>query len=344
MLLYKYQSCTEVHLYSFVRFAHFSLFTQEEKYKKRKGEAYLNYEEFLQEMEKRVRMRVGKEVRVCIFPVRKNNSIVLDGLTILEQDHNLAPVIYLNTYYQDYLAGVTEEQIADRIVSCFHQQNTRKRIDVSFYTDPLQVKERIVCRLINYEKNRRLLEEIPYRMFLNLAVVYYYLLECGEIGPAVILVRNEHMRMWEMNEAMLHAIAEENTRKLLPCDFMSMGDMMNSMMTQEELQSLGLDLSEDEQPFQMYVLTNQSKSFGAIWMTDENVLEEIGNRLMQDYYILPSSVHECMVVPVKNGMDEKQLQEMVREINETQVDPEEVLGDTVYRYSRQRRKLLEVPA
>lgn len=300
----------------------------------------MNYEEFLQEMERLVRKQAGEEVRICIFPIRKNNSIVLDGLALFERENNLAPVIYLNSYYQDYLAGEAAEHIAERILDRYRQQNIRGRMDISFYTDPGQVKKRIVCRLISYEKNRGLLEEIPYRMFLNLAVVYYYLLECGEIGPAAILIRNEHMRMWGMNERSLYDAAQENTKKLLPCDFMSMGDVMRSMMNQEEIRKLGLE--EEKQPFRLYVLSNQTKSFGAVWMTDGEVLERIGERLKQDFYILPSSVHECMVVPVQEGIDERQLQEMVKEINETQVDPEEVLGDTIYRYSRENRRLREV--
>lgn len=302
---------------------------------------YPDYEAFLQKMEQIVREKVGKEVRVCVFPVRKNNSILMDGLALLEREANLAPVLYLYPYYQDYLAGEEEEQVAERILKNYGERKSCGRIDLSFYTDPVRAKKRIVCRLISYERNKRILEEVPHRLFLNLAVVYYYLLEHDEIGAASILVRREHLRMWGMDEGTLRKAAEKNTRKLLPWDFLSMGDVMRDVMEAEEIQRLGLEKTAPEQPEVLYMLTNRAKSFGAVWMTDQKVLERIGERLKQDYYILPSSVHECMVVPDREGMDADQLQAMVKEINATQVDPEEVLEDTVYHYSRRQGKLRE---
>lgn len=303
-----------------------------------------DYDVFLRKMKRLVREKAGGEARVCIFPVRKNNSILLDGLALLEKGRNLAPVLYLAPYYRAYQAGEGEEELAEQILDEYERRKGSGKIDLSFYMDPLQAKKRIVCRLISYKRNKRILKEIPYRMFLDLAVVYYYLLEKEETGAAAILVRREHLRMWGMDEQALRETAEKNTRKLLPCDFLSMGDVMRDLMEPEEIRRLGLDERGREQTDVLYMLTNRQKSFGAVWMTDQAVLERIGERLKQDYYILPSSVHECMVVPVREGMEVRQLQEMVKEINETQVDPEEVLEDTVYHYSRSRGILQEAEA
>lgn len=292
----------------------------------------MDYEEFVRQIELRIRKRMGEEVRVCIFPVRKNNSILLDTLSILEREDNISPAIYLNEFYKRYLTGETMERIIDNILRCYRRGKTVRKLDISFYTDISRAKKRMVCRLINSEKNRKLLEEVPHHRFLNLAIVYYYLLESCEIGEAAILVRQDHLKMWKMDAETLHRMAVENTRRLLPCDFLSMTQMMQAVVPS--------DLCPEEIP--LYILSNKEKYFGAVWMTDADVLEKIGEELRGDYYVLPSSVHECMIVPASMDTDEKELQDMVREINETQVEPEEVLGDTVYRYDRRHKTLMAV--
>lgn len=292
----------------------------------------MSYKEFLTQIEKQVQSRMGKEARICIHSVTKNNSVILDGLSILEYGDNVSPAIYLNSFYQEYLSGETMEQIVNRILFYYHQGKKVHRVDTSFYTDIRKARKRMVCRVINREKNQKLLEEVPYRPFLNLAVVYYYLLEQKEIGSAAILIRKEHLNMWGMEEKEIHAIAMENTRKLLPCEFLSMEEMIYSMLGENDF-----SICNEEAP--LYVLTNNEKSYGAVWMTDGAVLEMIAEQLDGDYYVLPSSIHECMVVPVRAGIERRILAEMVEEMNMTQVEPEEVLADNIYCYVQEEKCL-----
>lgn len=295
----------------------------------------MSYEEFLRQIEWRVKNRMGREVRVCIYPVSKNNSILLDCLTILEQGDNISPAIYLNGFYRDYLSGESMEQIISRILNGYYYGKEIKNMDTSFYRDVRKVKSRVVCRLINYEKNKAFLEQVPHRPFLNLAIVYCYLLEHEKIGTASILIRNEHMKLWGLEEAEIYMEAVKNMKRLLPWEFLSMEAMLQSMFHSDPFQ-----YTETEVP--LYVLSNREKNYGAVWMTDREVLENIGEMLGKNYYVLPSSVHECMVIPENAMVEVKILQDMVREMNETQVEPEEVLADTVYHYDRQQKKLSTV--
>lgn len=287
----------------------------------------MSYREFLEWIEAQLKMKMGKEVRIDIISVTKNNAIVLDGLSILEQGDNVSPAIYLNGYYQDYLAGEKIEHILSEIIGCYQRQKKIGHVDISFYTDVEKVKTRVVCRLVNREKNKRLLKEIPYRPFLDLAIVYYYLLDRDDLQDAVILVRNNHMEMWGMKEEELYALAVKNTNHMLPYEFVSMKEMMRMLMEGECWL-----MKSDEPP--LYVLSNIKHSYGAIWITDKTVQKAIGERLQDDYYILPSSIHECMIVPYAAEINPIMMSEMVWEINQTQVEPEEVLGENIYFYNR----------
>lgn len=287
----------------------------------------MNYREFLQQVEAQVRDRIGEGAHTCIQSVQKNNAVIMEGLSILEQGENVAPTIYLNGFYQEYLAGETMERIVSRILHYYQQGKKMRYLDISFYTDFGKAGRRIVCRVINREKNQKLLREIPSRPFLNLAVVYYYLMEQEELGSGAILVRNQHMQLWGVDEPQLHELAVKNVRELLPGQFLPMTDLMRGL---EEEGDCG---GPDSLP--LYVLSNRKQTYGAVWMTDPDTLREIGEKLGQDYYVLPSSVHECIIVPADIGMCQRELAEMVCEINITHVEPEEVLADTIYYYDRE---------
>ena len=100
------------------------------------------------------------------------------------------------------------------------------------------------------------------------------------------------------------------------------------------------DASPDSGP--IYVLTNSSRMNGACWICDEKVQEDIRTRVGDRYLILPSSIHECMIVPDGMGIEPEQTAQMVREINRDCVDPEEVLTDSVYRYESGRGLVMAV--
>lgn len=291
----------------------------------------MEYQKFLEQVTRRIRAQVKEGTQVWVFPIRKNNGILFDSLSILEQGENISSAIYLNGYYQEYQRGIPLEQITREIMDSYQKGRPWKQPDLSSFLQPALARKRIVCRLINYEKNKELLQKIPYRRFLDLAIVYYYLLEWEEPGAATILVSNDHLRLWDMKEELLYETARNNTRELFRWYFASMEELLESVMGQEA------DCMEGHLP--LYVLTNQEKKYGAVWITEPDVLEEVGKALQADFYILPSSVHECMIVPDNDCAEAGVLQEMVREINREHVAPEEILSDFIYRYDRRNGTL-----
>ena len=150
------------------------------------------------------------------------------------------------------------------------------------------VKGRIIYRLVNRERNRKLLEDVPYKEYLDLAIVYYVLLEMDEYGMASMLVRREHLKMWKVSEEDIYYRACKNTQKLLPYDFSTMRSVIM------ELLEIGREI--EEQTGKMYILSNVMRSYGACAMMYPDLLRKIGEELEENYYILPSSVHETIIV------------------------------------------------
>lgn len=293
----------------------------------------MKYEDFLTQLENCIRSKEGKEVRIHVSHIIKNNGRYMDSISVMSCGEKVSPAVGLAPYYQKALGGMSVEQIADQILDCILHFRKQGLPNVDSFADFEKAGGKIVCRLIHYRKNQKLLRSVPHRKFLDLAVVYYYLLGEDDFSSASILIQNSHLELWGITPEELHARAYANTPVLLPYEFGSMMAILRNIT--------GMDFpDEEEERCGMYVLSNRLKMFGAVNMIYTNVLEMIAGFLGEDFYLLPGSVHECIIVPVSMNTQAEELQEMVKDINRTQVEPEEFLSDSVYRYCRGDRSLI----
>lgn len=92
----------------------------------------------------------------------------------------------------------------------------------------------------------------------------------------------------------------------------------------------GSDLIE---PFPIYVLSNQHRLNGSSCILYQHLLHDFARRIGSDFYILPSSVHEVLLIPADNQISMSTLSSMVRDVNSSQLAREEILSDHVYYYS-----------
>lgn len=291
----------------------------------------MEYVEFLEQVKLTVQEKTGRETKVSIGQQMKNNREGAGSITIQQTGGNIAPVIDLAPYYEDHQAGKTLEAIAEEILEVYRQKKTCGTIDLSFYTDYEKVRNCISCKLVNYERNSYLLERVPHQRFLDLAIVYHCTVENALIGKGNILIQNAHLELWDTDLKELHDAAISNTIRCYPYELIEISDMLAELVG---------SLPKEEKPlYPMYVLTNTQRCYGAVNLILHPVLEAIAEKLESDFFVLPSSIHECMIVPVSEGIHPKELHQMVHEINLEHVAPEEILGESVYRYQRQKGRL-----
>ena len=272
---------------------------------------------------------------LSIQSVVKNNNVQLDGLTIMEGGTNLSPTIYLNYFYETYQNGVEFSSILDTILHTYQSNKPRGKIDTSFFTDYANVRPHIAYKLIHYERNRLLLADLPHFRYLDLAIVFYCLVSSSPSGSATILIRKDHLRFWNISPTQLFDAAKENTPRLLSYDLRNMKDLMEELLAPAHSTLSDPDIKkEDAAICPMYVLTNQNKLNGASCILYEHLLEHFADRLCCDLYILPSSIHEVILIPATSDTSYQELSQMVQEVNDTQVSPEEILSDHVYYFSR----------
>lgn len=294
----------------------------------------MNYQQFIEEVERRVKEKIkGNEtITVYIHTAVKNNGKERKGITVSEKGIHISPTIYLEEYFQQFQEGKPIEKIVEKILQLYEEVKCSHPCEESLLQNYEELKGKFACKLIHRGKNEKLLNDIPYVPWMDLAIVVFGLLEVSPYGTATVLVRKEHLEIWGLTEAQLFDEAKKNTPILLPYQFCPMRKLLR------EICPYAVDEGEEEEE-SLYVLSNKLRSFGAASMLYEGILEKVGQKLGENYYILPSSIHEVIVVPESKSPVKQDLEEMVREINETQVEEEEVLSDRVYYFSRKENRL-----
>lgn len=271
------------------------------------------------------------EISVC--EAKKTNGILRRGLRFSKKGTFISPTIYLEEYYERFCSGCPIEQITKEIIDMYDNVKLQHSWDRENIFDYPWIRDRIVFRVVGREANGEMLKSIPHQEHLDLAIVYYVLFEIGEWTTATMLIGKEHLEMWHVQEDEIRARAEENTPILLPEEMYAMSELLG------ETGGKAAPLSKEK----MYVLTNRLRSYGASAIFYPDCLEKIGRFLKQGFFIIPSSVHEVIILKesTQRELEENKvyLSGLVREINATHVHPEEVLSNRVYYYDPETRSL-----
>ena len=309
----------------------------------------LNYEEFKERIKDDIKDYMDEKYKDCEVVIRKVNKTnrEVDGLNMLDIPglKNATPTLYVNDLYEKYEKTGDYEEIARMAaetmeygIKSFNSQIQEECLDTS------KLKDKVFFSLINAEQNRELLNTVPHREFEDLAIVYRWNIGSDSMGTYTNLVNNDLAEKEGLTESDLYNAASKNTKELFPVSIKNMNEGIGEMIfgesgIDEEMQKEFSEVMQ-ETPDEncMYVITNESKLFGAASMLYEEPIHELAEQVGGDLYILPSSVHEVIAVPADFDSPEE-LAEMVYEINMEQVDINDRLSNQVYHYDRDLRTL-----
>lgn len=143
----------------------------------------------------------------------------------------------------------------------------------------------------------------------------------------------------------------KDIRNFLPAKYENAEFQVMQMNKNNGVQMVGVQvrLQEENVDFglrshdMLYALTNVEKQYGASMITQPEVLNKLEQLFPEGFYVLPSSVHEVLIVPDNGEMEPKMLGEMVREVNKNEVERQEVLSDRVYSYDKEKHQIRQEP-
>ena len=294
----------------------------------------MEYKEFVEYIKMNAGYIAGEGGNITINHVIKNNGCEMDGLVIMEKGKDIAPTIYLDSFYELYTNGENIKNIIRQIELIYEQNKNNVTFDVNILKHFDTIKDKIVYKVVNYRSNEKLLEQVPHKRILDLAVVFYCLLDNEYGRSATALIYNNNLKNWNVTIDDVYKAALKNTPDLLHSKISSMATLFEKCGVNVDGEEVDL---KDYVPSDMYVLTNESKLNGAACILYENVLYDFAQKLGADLYILPSSVHEVILLPKLSMFEKDELVNMVKEVNTEGVAADEVLSDHVYEYNRTER-------
>lgn len=294
----------------------------------------MRFDDFTELVRTRLEEICGPEFSVSVYEALKNNSVTHKGVSIKENGCNISPTIYLDEFYTDYCDGKDIEEIVNDVIRVYSENRLCPDLDVEKFSDYEWVRERIFFKLINAMDNFRLLQQVPHENLMDLAVVYGVYMGDHRGAFSSVLVRNEHMAGWKVSEEEIREEAMKNTPRLLPYQIFTMSEM---------LEGSGLETGIPENAIRMYVMTNRLRIGGASAMLYEGALRSFARSIGCDLFVIPSSVHELILIPDDGFADAGTLMPMIGEVNDTQLDREEILSYSLYRYDVEK-DLMEIAA
>ena len=312
------------------------------------------YKKFEKALTEALKGKLSDTQEMKLMTVNKTNVGEKRALCIYDKqvkDGNASPNIYLDLYFQMYQDGVPMKDIADEVWDIYEEHRNDVvdfPIDDVFSFD--KIKSRIIFKILNQDLNKRIKEESPYIIFMDLLVTFQ-IVAC-EVKDTVgyIRITNTMMKAWGVSLEMVLVEALKNSERLYPARLVSLSAIIGQTASEcfdypfdvkevDYFDTEMIEVCEDD----LLVLTNSSKINGFGCIMYHGCAKRISKIVGGDFYILPSSLHEAIILPEKYGIKEPQeLLAMVKEVNQNMVAPEDFLSDNVYYYSQERDEFVTI--
>ena len=305
----------------------------------------MNYENFVKEIHGEFEMlaeRKGLSGRVVIRDVVKNNNVHLKSISVVNDENRATPTIYLESYYEEFCQGKDISDIANEIFEMYIMNSCGLNFSMEDFMNYSYIKNKIAYKVFNI-----VIEEDAY-------------------NSVTAMIKKEHLDMWQVSKKEIEEVALTNTPELMPPVIMRMEDLLAEMIindismqwddedeqeqwdfvkedcaygghpkekvseyVREEIEKMKYDDKID-----MYVLTNEKRINGAGTMFYDGLLKKFADKIEKDLIIIPSSVHEVILIPKDNEISDEEINEMIGEVNENELETVEILSNHMYLYCR----------
>ena len=283
----------------------------------------LTYSEFCEKFIEQLQLLLGDSYLLKKEEAIGYNDTHKEVLLLEKKGSCCIPRLDLRAYYETHIEGMTIEELAKKAVHGIHAEDIPSEADIKALLDPEQIRSRLIVRLLNRKTNEGILKEMPHLPFLDLAITFHLLVEEKVDGTKSVRVTN---KLWEeyIGDSVLQMYRQAliNTERLFPARMVQMEKLLH-------LSELGISSG-------LFIVSNPHGIYGAAVLLYEGVQEKIKKILEEDYYVIPSSVHEVLVIRESDVTDVDMLKSTILEVNRTQVGEEDILSNLLYKYENKQ--------
>ena len=285
------------------------------------------------------------DVKCEVIEKRGNNGQLSVGVAVRQPDRETASIISIEPFYEAVREGAPLECIMQEFAGLVEQSmGSVFSITPSLLNEYDKVQEFLGVRLVNTKANRKELSVLPHIEIedLSLIPVIRYPLP-DKSGYESMKITEEIRKRWGVSVDQIFERAWENEEVPVLQD---MGEFISHVESSKELFEIedgSLEMTNES----MFILENQRKIDGAAVIAFPGVMEKLNELFPEGFYVVPSSIHETLILP-KNMINEtdgglEYMGEMVRDINRNHMDPKEILSDRIYEYDKESGTIRQVP-
>lgn len=279
----------------------------------------MNFHEFTTQVISEMRRRFpGYDIQVQEVPKLQGESYT--GMAIHPSSGDIALTMDLEALFDrfrnDLYLGNPMKAIEREIKEAVAQM---PQFDTEALTNYERMKEKLTLQLVPSAKNKDLLADIPHRNIEDMALAYRFDMGHNERTSYSILVTNKMLNAYGISAAQLHDDALEAASHSCPATLRNMNEVIHNMAGQTD-------------PSPMWVASIENGQNGACVIQYPHFLDDAAETLGDSFYVLPSSIHEVLLLADDTSPSLSELENMVRTINQAEVAPEERLSDNVFHY------------
>ena len=290
----------------------------------------MRFEEFVNEVKSNIKNYLPEKYENAEVKLNQIDKLgeSYTGLTVSPKGASSAPSINLNQFYEESSGNISE--VLKEITGIITGNELNE--DMSWLMDYEKVKDNLFIRVSNAERNDDVLKNAPHTRIEDLAITYHIKVDVPGKGLASMLITNHALNMYGISKEQLHHDAIKNSMSIFPASI----NTMNNMLFVETGRTNDVS-SLAQSGNKMMVLSNREQINGAASLFYPSVKDEIANIMKENYFILPSSVNEVILMPEMMGRNVEKLEQIVKNVNKTNVSPNEFLSNHVYHYDAKER-------
>ncbi|MBR2553580.1 MAG: hypothetical protein IKE94_01850 [Aeriscardovia sp.] len=301
----------------------------------------MDFEEFknnlMELVSKEVEDRGLEDISLKLTTVESPDGMT-DRLMVSVGESKMSMAFRLKEIYKNVEDGENIDHAVFKMVNTIEENISvvkNKEQDVkSFITDYEKVKDNTYLRLIPGDSP--ILKSTPHKMIEDMALVVNIHLDSisDDDGRSCVVVSRPLMEMYGIDEVKLFADAEKNSLENEPIVFKPLIDMVKDLINSENIPD------PEDVGIVTYIATNASGFQGAAVAGYPDFCEKAAETMGGSFYMLPSSVHEFILIKDDGKAKAKDLNKMIRNVNETVLEPRDILAAQCYHYDA-KAKVLE---
>ncbi len=262
----------------------------------------------------------------CVIELQKANKVNYtdrESVCLRNMETDISPNVYMDEMYKQYQNGISIQEQARRIEMLLKNTSQQEfNLDIS----EEMIMENCFPQIIGKNNNEELLKTVPYRTVADdMALIVR--VDVGDSGS--FIVNDNLLQRYKISKnELLDRVIDNLTKK--PYELKSLGEMVEHMIgtSQQEIPNVVPKIM---------VLTNVRNVYGATEIINQKAMKEALTEMDAEKngcLIIPSSLHEVLLVPIQEGEDvyaaKESLKEMVRAVNDSTLNKSDLLSYSVY--------------